>query len=107
MFKWADSQRWCEASKEWESFVKIAEDLRKRSLRRNEDNKTRALSMNGGDMTQDKEEERRENKMKEKERQRKWDPAWGNQMRIPILGDWNLIVNWINGKWKINNQYSR
>ena len=59
-------------------------------------------------MTQDKEEEeRRENKMKERERQRHWDPAWGNQMRIQILGDWNLIVNWMNGKWKINNQNSR
>ena len=25
-------------------------------------------------------------------------------MRIQILGDSNLIVNWMNGKWKINNQ---
>ena len=42
--------------------------------------------------------------MNERERQRHWDPAWGNQMRIQIMGDSNLIVNWMNGKWKINNQ---
>ena len=41
---------------------------------------------------------------REREKQRIWDPAWGNQMRIQILGDSNLIVNWMNGKWKINNQ---
>ena len=46
----------------------------------------------------------RKNKMEEREKQRIWDPAWGNQMRIQILGDANLIVNWMNGKWKINNQ---
>ena len=28
-------------------------------------------------------------------------------MRIQILGDSNLIVNWMNGKWKINNQEFR
>ena len=28
-------------------------------------------------------------------------------MRIQILGDPNLIVNWMNGKWKINNQKFR
>ena len=81
MFKWANSQRWWEASKDWESFVTITEELCKRSLRRNQDNQTRALAMNGGDTTQNKKEEgRRKNKMKEKERQRNWDPAWGNQM---------------------------
>ena len=71
MFKWANSQRWWEASKDWESFdwesfVIITEELCKRCLR-NEDNQTRGLAMNGGDTTQNKEEEgRRKNKMKEK-----------------------------------------
>ena len=65
----------------------------------------KGLSLNGGDKTQNKEEEeRKKNKMKESERQRNWDPAWGNQMRIQIMGGSNLIVNWMNGKWKINNQ---
>ena len=45
--------------------------------------------------------------MKERERQRNWDPAWGNQVRIQILGASNLIVNWMNGKWKINDQKFR
>ena len=36
-----------------------------------------------------------------------WNPARGNQLRIQILGDSNLIVNWLNGKWKINNQMFR
>ena len=35
------------------------------------------------------------------------DPAWGNQMRIQILGGPNLIVNWMNGKWKIHEQKFR
>ena len=42
------------------------------------------------------------NKMKEIKRQRNWDSAWRNQMRTQILGD--MIVNWVNGKWKMNNQ---
>ena len=83
MLKWADTQRWWEKSKDWESFVKTAEDLHKRSLRRNEDNKMQALSLNGGDKTQNKEEEeRKKNKMKERERQRNWDPAWSNQSEV-------------------------
>ena len=97
MLKWADTHRWWETSKDWEGFVKIAEDLCKRSLRSNEDNKMETLSLNGGDKTPNKEEgERKKNKMKERQRQRNWDPLWGNQMRIPILGDSNVIVNWMN-----------
>ena len=45
--------------------------------------------------------------MKEREKLRIWDPAWGNQMRIQILGNPNLIVNEMTGKWKINNQKFR
>ena len=45
--------------------------------------------------------------MKEREKQRIWDPAWSNQMWIQMLEDPNLIVNWMNGKWKINNQKFR
>ena len=45
--------------------------------------------------------------MKEREKQRIWDPVWDNQMRIRILGDANLTVNWMNGKWKINNRKLR
>ena len=42
--------------------------------------------------------------MKDREKQRILDPAWGNQKRIQILGDSNLIVNWMNERWNINNQ---
>ena len=45
--------------------------------------------------------------MKERGAQRMWDPASGDQMRIQILGDPNLIVNWMNGRLKINNQKFR
>ena len=70
MLKWTGTQRWWETSKDCESFVKTAEGLRKRSLRRNEDNKMKALSLNGGDKTQNKEEEeRKKNKMKDRERE--------------------------------------
>ena len=58
--------------------MKTAEALRKRSLRRNEDNKMKGLSLDGGGKTQKKEEEeRKKNKIKERERQRNWDPAFG------------------------------
>ena len=53
------------------------------------------------------EEEGKKNNVKERENQRIWDPAWGNQKRIQTLGDSNLIVNWMNGKLKINNQKFR
>ena len=88
--------------------MKTAEDLCKRTLGRNEDNKMNGLSSIGGEKIQDKEEEERKmNKMKEGEKQRIWDPAGSNQKRIQILGDSNLIVNWMNGKWKINNEKFR
>ena len=45
--------------------------------------------------------------MKERGKQRIWDPARRNQMRIQILRDSNLTVNWMNGKLKINNQKFR
>ena len=45
--------------------------------------------------------------MKEREKQRIWDPACGNQKRILVLGDSTLIVHWMNGRWKINNQKLR
>ena len=48
-----------------------------------------------------------ERNMTEREKQRICDPAWKNHKRIQILGDSNLIVNWMNGKWKINNQKFR
>ena len=43
------------------------------------------------------EEERKKNKKKEREKQRIWDPAWGNQMGIQTVGDSNLIVSWMDG----------
>ena len=59
-----------------------------RTLRRNEDNKMKGLPLKGGEKTQNKDEEgRKKNEMKERERQRIWDLAWGNQTRIQILGD--------------------
>ena len=59
-------------------------------------------------MVQNKAEEvRKNNNMKQRLKLRIWDPAWGNQMRIHLLGDSNLIVNWMNSKWKINNQKFR
>ena len=42
--------------------------------------------------------------MKERDKQRNGDPAWGNQKRVQILEDSNLVVNCMNGRWKINSQ---
>ena len=54
------------------------------------------FSLIGGENVQNNAEEEGKNKMKERKKQRIWDPAWDNQMRIQILGDSNLIVNWMN-----------
>ena len=91
MMKWSGCQRWWEVSKDWKSFVKTAEELRKRSLERDKDRKWRDLLLIGKkDVQNEAEKERKKNKMKERE----------------ILGDSNLIVNLMNGKWKITITYS-
>ena len=35
------------------------------------------------------------------------DLGWCNQMRVQVAGDSNLVVNWLNGRWKINNRKFR
>ena len=45
--------------------------------------------------------------MKEREMLRIWDLSWSNQLRVQISGDSDLIVNWLYGKWKINNHKLR
>ena len=67
--------------------MKTAEELRRRTLIRDVDEKKGSPLL--------------------KQNQRTWDNASGNQKRIQILGDSNLIANWINGEWKINNQKFR
>ena len=67
----------------------------------------KALPEGKGNVQSTVEEERKKNKMKEREKQRIWDPTCGNQRRTQILGDSNLIVNWMNGKRNINYQKFR
>ena len=90
MFKWAHSQRWWETSTDWESFGNTVEDVCKRTLGRDEDNKMKGFFFEWRRKENTEEEGRKKNKMQERERQRIWDPAWGNQMRIQILGDSNF-----------------
>ena len=33
---------------------------------------------------------------------RRGDPCWGNQVRIQILGDSLLVVNWMKGRLRID-----
>ena len=88
--------------------MKTAEELCKRTLERDKDKMVRDFPLIGKEDVQNEgENERHKNKMKKRKKLRIWDPAWGNQMRILILGDSNLIVNWMNGIWKINNQKFR
>ena len=104
MMKWSGIQRWWQVSNDWKSLVKTAEDLCKRTMERDEDKKKRGFSLIGREKVQIKaKEERKKNKVEERKKLRIWDPAWGNQMRIQFLEDSNLIMNWMNGKWKINN----
>ena len=42
--------------------------------------------------------------MKERDKLRIVDPGWGHQMGNLLVGDCNLVVNWVNGRWKINHQ---
>ena len=49
----------------------------------------------------------RKSLMNERNKLRNWDPSWGNQIRVPIMGDSNLVENWMNGRWKMNNQKFR
>ena len=94
MMRWSGCQRWWEVSNDWKSFAKTAEELCKRTLERDEDKKKGGFSWTGREDVQNKaEEERKLKKMNAREKQRIWDPAWGNQMRIQILGDSKLIVN--------------
>ena len=33
--------------------------------------------------------------------------GWRNQVRFQVMGDSNQAVNWLNGRWKINNHKFR
>ena len=59
------------------------------------------------DEKSEKEEERKKNMMNKRDKLRIWDPSWGNQIRVQIIGDSNLVVKWMNGRRKINNQKFR
>ena len=76
--KWSGSQRWWKVSKDWKSFIKTAEELCKRNLIKDMDKKREGsrLEETGNVQTKD-EKKRRESEMKEKEKQRIWDPACG------------------------------
>ena len=83
--------------------MKTAEELCRRTTVKDEDTKKSSFpSVEKEDVQQNAEEERKKNKMKEREKQRIWDSARRNQMRIQMLGDSQLIVNWMNRKWKID-----
>ena len=88
--------------------MKTAEEISKRILTRDEDKKVRGFSLTEGKDERSKIEiERKKNRMKEREKLRIWDHAWWNRMRVQIMGDSILIVNWLSGKWKINHQKFR
>ena len=99
MTRWSGCQRWWNACKGWESFVKAAEELCKRAPTRKENKVTENWTkIYKQDVQSEQEEERKKNMMKERNRLRIWDPAWGNQIRVQIMGDSNLVVNWMNGR---------
>ena len=85
--KWSGCQRWWEVTKDRKNLLKTAQEFCRRTLIRDVDKKKESPLL--------------------KEKQPIWEPSWENQKRIQILGDPNLIVNWINGKWEINNQKFR
>ena len=67
MMKWSGCQRWWEVSNDWKSFVKTAEELCKRILKRDEDKVVRGFSLTEEKDERSKiEEERSKSKMKER-----------------------------------------
>ena len=50
---------------------------------------------------------RKQNEMKERDKVRIWDEGSGNQIRVQIVGDSHLVVNWMNVRWTISNQKFR
>ena len=83
-----------------ESFVEAAEEICKRNLKRQEDKDAGCLCegrWNGKDHSI-KEEERKKNIKKERKKLRIWNLVWGNQTRVQIAGDSNLVVRWLNGR---------
>ena len=76
--KWSGSQRWWEGFEDWKSFIKTAEELCKRNLIKDMDQKREGsrVEETGNVQTKD-EKKRRESEMKEKEKQRIWVPACG------------------------------
>ena len=69
MMKWSGCQRWWGISNDWKSFVKTAEELCKRSLKRDEDKNVRGFFLIGREDGRSKiDEERRKNKMKERDK---------------------------------------
>ena len=82
-----------------------SEANRLRIPKRDDDNVTKPS--NRKDEKNRKEDERKKSPMKETDKLRKWDPGWRNQTRVQIMGASNLVVNWVNGRWNINNQKFR
>ena len=108
MTKRSGCQRWWESCKGWENFVKAAEEFCKRALKREENNGMQEWNRNDGQEGKgEQEKERKKNIMKERNKLRNWDPSWRNQIRVQIMGDSNLVVNWMHGRSKINNQKFR
>ena len=96
MTKWSGLQRWWETSKGWDSFRRTAEEICKEikpSNWKNENNQ--------------EEDERTKSIVKERDKLRRWDPSWCHQTRVQNVGDSNLVVNWLNGRSKINNKNSK
>ena len=87
----------------------VLEALRKRFAEgtlKKEEEKVRKLPYRK-DEKNGKEDERKKGMVKERDQLRKWELGWGNKTRIQILGDSNLVDNWMNGGRKINNQKFR
>ena len=104
MVKWSTTQRWWETSKGWESLVKTAEEVCEKELEERVGQGGKGSYQgfqNEGEM------ETRLEKMKEKREAKELWSCVDDQNRYQILVDSNLIVNWMNGKWKINNQRFR
>ena len=96
-------QRWWWSCNEWKNSVKTAEGALQKSCKKTRRRRHRVGTemMNRRRKKCEHEKERKKNIMKERKKLRNWDPSWTNEIRgVQIMGDSNVVVNWLNGRWK-------
>ena len=79
----------------WGSFARTAEEICRRTLKK--DGCKEVKPSNWKNEKNQEEDEKTKIIMKERNKVRRWDLGWGNQTRVQIMGETNLVVNLLSG----------